>query len=115
MERLYVDESGSMTATYCNIHPYFIIAIVRVKNSTKLKRIFKRFISKNLSELIVAGNIFEHECKVEYFDSCNNHIIQIADVFANLMYSELKTNSYTTELSYMKSNNYLKHIFKFPL
>lgn len=233
MERLYVDESGSMTATYCNIHPYFIIAIVRVKDSTKLKRIFKRFISKNLSELIIAdnidndhkmfnngkfielkgsrftpalkrefvnyfcrnnyfevfyilvdnkkvasknngkfynntarafnylmrlaleyyinhhligkdplilqldernespetkyflqdylntelttGNIFEHECKVEYFDSCNNHIIQIADVFANLMYSELKANSYTAELTHMKSNNYLKHIFKFPL
>ena len=208
MEHIYIDESGSMTINYCDIHPYFVIAMVRTKDSVKLKKVFKRFVSKHLHELKAAdskgsmftgnkfkelkGNCFtpklkrefvryfcrnEHfevfyiiadnrkiaqnnegilykntarafnylirlsleyyikngylhndnlnlqldernekteakhflenylntelvcnhvlsgDCTVSYFDSGNNHIIQIADVFANLMYSELKTNS----------------------
>lgn len=230
MERLFVDESGTMTAKYCDIHPYFIIAIVRAKEPDKLKRAFKRFVSKNADRLreidsdgkmfnngkflelkgncftpdlkrdfisyfcrnnyfevfyIIADNkkvakknngklydntarafnylmrlaiayyinhgyintdhlviqldernekpetkyflqdylntelamseILTSECSVEYFDSCNNHIIQIADVFANLMFSELKTNAYTEEFTFMKTEGYIKHIFKFPL
>lgn len=230
MERLFVDESGTMTAQYCNIHPYFVIAIVRAKDPDKLKRTYKRFVTKNMNRLkaadknnamfindkftelkgncftpqlkrdfvdffcrndyfevfyIVADNvkvskkedgklynntarafnyllklaleyyikkqlltnkginiqldernertetkfflenylntelcmegIIEDECKVTYFDSCNNHIIQIADIFANLMFSQLKTNAYTHEIEKMRNEGYLKPIFKFPL
>lgn len=226
MEKLFIDESGSMTVTYCNIHPYFVVAIVRAKEPERLKRIFKRFIRKHLSELkesdrrgsmfngddfvelkgncltpklkrdfieffcqnelfevfyIVADNhrisrhlydntarafnyfirlalefyikhgyiqnsgidlqldernespetkhflesylntelllrgIIEDECKVTYFDSANNLIIQIADVFANLYFSQLKTNAYAEEFDKMQQNGYIKYIFKFPL
>ncbi len=230
MEHIYIDESGSMTINYCDIHPYFVIAMVRTKDSVKLKKVFKRFVSKHLHELKAAdskgsmftgnkfkelkGNCFtpklkrefvryfcrnEHfevfyiiadnrkiaqnnegilykntarafnylirlsleyyikngylhndnlnlqldernekteakhflenylntelvcnhvlsgDCTVSYFDSGNNHIIQIADVFANLMYSELKTNSYTKEFDFMKKEKYIKHVFRFPL
>lgn len=44
-----------------------------------------------------------------------NCIIQIADVFSNLYFSELKTNVYTKEIESMKEKGYLKHIFEFPL
>lgn len=230
MERLFIDESGTMTAQYCNIHPYFVIAIVRAKEPDKLKRTYKRFVRKNMSKLrfadkkgtmfindkfvelkgnsftpelkrdfvdffcqnnyfdifyIIADNekiakkdngklynntarafnyllklalefyikkhhlenkglniqldernektetkfflenylntelymedIIEDECRVSYFDSCNNQIIQIADVFANLMFSELKTSAYTSEFEFMEQQGYLKPIFKFPL
>lgn len=230
MEHIYIDESGSMTINYCDIHPYFVIAMVRTKDSVKLKKVFKRFVSKHLHELkaadskgsMFAGNKFkelkgncftpklkrefvryfcrnEHfevfyiiadnrkiaqnnegilykntarafnylirlsleyyikngylhndnlslqldernekteakhflenylntelvcnhvlsgDCTVSYFDSSNNHIIQIADVFANLMYSELKTNAYTKEFDFMKKEKYIKHVFRFPL
>lgn len=230
MERLFIDESGTMTAQYCNIHPYFVIAIIRAKDPASLKRVYKRFVTKNMDKLrtadkhgkmfvdnkfvelkgncftpqlkkdfvdffcqndyfevfyIIADNskiaerksgklynntarafnyllklaleyyikknfllsrginiqldernertetkfflenylntelfmegIIEDECKVTYFDSCNNHIIQVADVFANLMFSQLKTNAYTCEIEKMKNDGYLKPIFKFPL
>ncbi len=230
MERLFIDESGTMTAQFCNIHPYFVIAIVRAKDPDKLKRVYKRFVKKNMDKLkaadkkgsmfingtfaelkgncftpelkkefvkyfcknnyfevfyIIADNakvaqkddgklynntarafnyllklaleyyikkhfldnkglniqldernektetkyflenylntelcmegVLQDECKVSYFDSCNNHIIQIADVFANLMFSELKTNAYTAEFDFMKNEGYIKPIFRFPL
>lgn len=60
-------------------------------------------------------NVVKGNCKVKYFDSANNCIIQIADVFSNLYFSELKTKAYTKEIEYMKTDGYLKHIFEFPL
>lgn len=46
MERLFIDESGSMTKEHAKAHPYFVIAIIRVKDINKLKRAYKRFVSK---------------------------------------------------------------------
>ena len=228
MEHLYIDESGSMTVSYCDVHPYFIIAVVRVKNVNKLKQVHSRFVSKHIEELrecnarrkgsmfrdgrfselkgaflspelkrsfvdylcrndlfeifyIVADNskvspslyentargfnyllklalgywfkqgylcddglliqidernekteskhfletylntefltsgALKHETRVTYFDSSKNRLIQIADVFANLLYSDLKTGSYSKQFDYMKDNGYLRHIFRFPL
>lgn len=48
---LYIDESGSINnhnKTHC---PYFVIAIVHVKDKEKLKRVFKRFVSSNFERL----------------------------------------------------------------
>ncbi len=239
MERLFIDESGSMTATHCNVHPYFVIAIIRAKKPEQLKKVYKRFVRKNMDKLkeansqavaektkgsasmfknnkfselkgncftpqlkrdfinffcendlfeifyIIAYNakvaqhnngklydntarafnyllkialkyfitngyiddksiiiqldernektetkhflenylntelyledIMQDECSVSYFDSSNNNIIQIADVFANIMYSELRTGNYTNEIDKIKNNGYIKKIFKFPL
>ncbi|MCM1307570.1 MAG: DUF3800 domain-containing protein [Butyrivibrio sp.] len=226
MEYLYMDESGSMTVSHNETHPYFIISIIRAKNIDKLKRVYKRFVSSYREELkkadkrnlmfkdssflelkgscftpklkrefvdffckneyfelfyIVAENsriqakfyentarafnylvrlaleyyiqhnyitddglilqldernektetkhflenylqtelgmrnLVNGDCKVNYYDSANNCIIQIADVFSNLYFSELKTNAYTKEIERMKKDGYLKHIFEFPL
>lgn len=51
---------------------------------------------------------------VTYFDSSNNRFVQIADVFANLYYSELQTNQFTEQFAELKEKNILKHIFEFP-
>lgn len=190
MEKLFIDESGTMTVNYCNIHPYFVVAIVRAKDPDRIKRVFKRFVKKHLANLkstdrrgcmfnddgfielkgncltpelkrkfmnffcqnelfevffIVADNhclqldernertetkhflenylntelllpgIIKDECKVKYFDSANNIIIQVADVFANLYFSQLKTNAYTEEFDRMQQEGYVKYIFQFPL
>lgn len=225
MEYLYIDESGTMTVSHNKTHPYFIISIVRAKNTEKLKRVYKRFVSSHKEDLkkadkkklmfneskflelkgscftpklksefvdffckneyfelfyIVVENsriqprfyentarafnylirlaleyyiqngyisddglilqldernektetkhflenylqtelglrdIIKGNCKVQYFDSSNNHIIQIADVFSNLYFSELKTRSYTNKIEQMKKDGYLKNIFSFP-
>lgn len=75
----------------------------------------KHFLENYLNTELGCKHILSGDCTVSYFDSSNNRIIQIADVFANLMYSQLKTNAYTEEFNMMKRDKYIKHIFKFPL
>ncbi len=75
----------------------------------------KHFLENYLQTELGLRNIVNNDCKVQYFDSSNNYIIQIADVFSNLYFSELKTKAYTKEIEYMKKKGYLKHIFEFPL
>ncbi len=226
MEHLYIDESGTMTVSHSTTHPFFIISIILAKDTDKLRRAYKRFVSSRMRKLkeadkrnlmfkdsefielkgscftpqlkkefveyfcrnnyfelfyIVADNskiqkrfyentarafnylirlaleyyiknglvldsdifiqldernertetkhflenylqtelgmqnILKGECKVQYFDSSDNKIIQIADVFSNLYFSELKTGAYKKEFDYMKREGYLRHIFNFPL
>ena len=55
------------------------------------------------------------EIKVEYFDSCNNCIIQLSDFFANLMYSQLQTDNYKEVIDLLANNDIIKTIFKFPI
>ena len=75
----------------------------------------KHFLENYLQTELGLRNIVKNDCKVQYFDSSNNCIIQIADVFSNLYFSELKTGAYTKEIEYMKKERYLRHIFEFPL
>ena len=51
---------------------------------------------------------------VAYFDSSNNALIQIADVFANLYYSHLQTGAYTEKFQKLKDAGILKFVFEFP-
>ena len=50
-KNIYIDESGSMTTDYYKKYPYFVIALVVPKDKEKTKRVFKRYISKNINEL----------------------------------------------------------------
>lgn len=52
----------------------------------------------------------------EYYDSCNNKLIQIADVFSNIMFTRLnsKTKLFDTELKNLKNQNYILPNFYFP-
>jgi len=52
---------------------------------------------------------------VSYFDSADNGLIQIADVFANLYYSHLLTGCYGAELSHLAQAGILRFVFEFPL
>lgn len=225
MEKLFIDESGSMTVQHSDKNPYFVISIVRVKNPKQLKKVFSRFVSKYLNDLrecdrgkamfngdafkelkgsaltpelkrsfinyfcrndyfevfyIVADNrrilprlykstarafnyllklaleyfikcgyitsdkldiqidernektfsrhflleyintelfntgVINDECCVQYFDSANNKLIQMADVLANIYYSYLITGNYENEIQKMKREGYLKFVFEFP-
>lgn len=76
----------------------------------------KRLLREHLlMECSLGKNIVDDIC-VEYFDSSNNKLIQMADVFSNLYYSNLLTNnSYNKEFQYMINNRYLLSPFIFPL
>lgn len=62
--------------------------------------------------------IMNRECKgpfsVQYFDSANNCMIQIADVYANWFYSQLMNGEYSADLVAQKEAGIIKGIFEFP-
>lgn len=78
---------------------------------TKTKYFLEEYLN---TELYLQENLITHNISVQYFDSCNNIIVQIADVFANIMFSELMTNNYTNNIEKITSEKYIKKIFKFP-
>lgn len=73
------------------------------------------FLQDYLNTEFQMERVLSHDVNVTYFDSANNMIVQIADVFANLYYSQLRTDNYTDEIETMRSNGCLKYIFRFPL
>lgn len=227
MNTFYIDESGSMTVTYCERWPYFIITLIKVKDNRKAKTIFKRFVSKNMAALkaadddnvmfkgekfkelkgsaftpklkrafadfffrddtfevfyIIVNNdnisknengrlytntsrafnyliklaithyrthglingeklllqldernekpesknflqdylntelymLFDEECEVKYYDSQNNHLIQVADVMSNLMFSNKLTHAYDDLFRKLRKDGIVKDVFTFP-
>ena len=79
---------------------------------TQTKAFLKEYL---ITELVIGEKLINGNIDVSYFDSCNNYLIQVADVFANLMYSHLYNNNYSDEFKMMLSNNYIKNIFVFPI
>ena len=56
-----------------------------------------------------------NDISVSYFDSSINKLIQLSDVFSNLLYSNIVTNGgYDSEIEYMEKNNYIISVFNFP-
>jgi len=92
----------------------YTIQIDERNQKTQTKFMLEEYLN---TELNLAERLVTNPIKVEYFDSCNNHLIQVADVFANIYYSYLMTmkhGTYKDEISTMISQNYIKKVFKFP-
>jgi len=73
----------------------------------------------NLQEILCTefstGKDIVDEINVKYFNSANNRIIQLADVFSNIFYSNIVTDgAYNDEIKYMAENKYLINTFIFP-
>lgn len=75
------------------------------------KHFLENYLNTELSMNGTAAGKFD----VSYYDSSNNSLIQIADVFANLYYSHLQTGGYADEIQKLKDAGLLKYIFEFPL
>ena len=78
---------------------------------TKTKYFLEEYLN---TELRLHEQIIDHNISVSYYDSCNNSLVQIAEVFANILYSELRSGNYTKELKKIEKDGYLKKIFNFP-
>lgn len=75
----------------------------------------KYFLEYYLNTELVLPGVFSDNFSVQYFDSSENIIIQIADVFSNLLYSNLLTNgNYEAEIDTLTKKGLLKFTFKFP-
>ncbi|MDE6712782.1 MAG: hypothetical protein K2K20_03520, partial [Lachnospiraceae bacterium] len=77
---------------------------------TKTRYFLENYLNTELS----LGGITTGKFMVSYFDSSNNKLVQIADVFANLYYSHLRTGVYEEEFQKLKEAGILKFIFDFP-
>ena len=74
----------------------------------------KYFLENYLNTELLLSEDIAGPFEVTYFDSSNNKYIQIADVFANIFYSELINQQYSQQLLELKNKNMLKFIFEFP-
>lgn len=65
-------------------------------------------------ELVLSMGAIEN-AKVHYYDSCQNIFIQIADVFSNLLYSNILTKGkYDEKIKRLKKEKYILPTFVFP-
>lgn len=61
------------------------------------------------------GKDMVDDISVQYFDSSKSQLVQIADVFANIFYSNVVTNgNYSDKMNKMSEEGYLINIFEFP-
>ena len=74
----------------------------------------KFFLENYLNTELFFNNVLTNNISVKYFDSRDNKLIQLADVFANIYFSQCITGNYTAQIDKMKREGYLKNIFKFP-
>lgn len=75
----------------------------------------KYFLETYLNTHLRLNGTVSSNFSVQYFDSSNNYLIQIADVFSNFYYSQLQTNAYEAEFKQLKDSGILKYIYEFPL
>lgn len=75
----------------------------------------KFFLENYLNTELYMNGTATGKFDVTYYDSSNNSLIQMADVFANLYYSHLQTNGYDDEIKKLKDAGILKFIFEFPI
>lgn len=59
----------------------------------------KYFLGNYLNTELAMGGVTRGNFDVKYFDSANNDLIQLADVFSNLYYSHLQTDAYKAEFN----------------
>lgn len=75
----------------------------------------KHFLQNYLNTELRMEQVLSKDIRVQYFDSAENFIIQLADVLANLYLSYLWTDSYKDQIYQMVESGCLKFEFKFPL
>jgi hypothetical protein len=64
---------------------------------------------------LMLANNRNNKITVTSFDSTCNQCIQLADVFANIIYSNIITEKYQNELNKMQQDGILKKTFIFPI
>ncbi len=74
----------------------------------------KHFLENYLNTELVLSGSAGGRFSVTYFDSANNRLIQLADVFSNLYYSHLLTNAYSDEIKLLQTKNILIYTYEFP-
>ena len=88
-----------------------IIQLDERNEKTETKYFLENYLN---TELTLSGSC-NGPFKISYFDSSNNHLIQIDDVFSNWYYSHLLSKEYAEGYHKLKEDGIIKSIFEFPL
>lgn len=88
-----------------------ILQLDERNEKTETKFFLENYLNTELSMNGTATGKFD----VSYFDSANNSLVQIADVFANLYYSHLQTGGYEAEFKLLQESGIFKFAFEFPM
>jgi hypothetical protein len=65
------------------------------------------------TELVTGFNI-QKAFEVEYYNSDQLSLIQVADLFSNLMYSHIQTGNYDNEFKLLEETGMIKYIYEYP-
>lgn len=74
----------------------------------------KYFLQEYLNTELIMNGLCNGPFEVKYFDSENNKIVQIADVYANWYYSHLMTGAYEKEFQEQQDAGIVRGVFTFP-
>lgn len=74
----------------------------------------RHFLQNYLNTELRMENVLSEDVEVIYFDSAQNRMVQVADVLANVYYSNLLTGAYKPEIEKMGENGCLRNVFIFP-
>jgi hypothetical protein len=96
-----------MIYDYPNVNKYFLNIDERNQN-TKTYYFLEEYLNTEI------GLPKDRDFSVIYHDSANSYLVQLADVFANIYYSNLMNGFYKEDLENMEKNEILKMIFNFP-
>ncbi len=129
MTNIYIDESGSMTTKYANHYPYFVIAMILVKDKQRLKTSYKRFVSKNHARLKntdlknkmfkddkfveLKGSCMTEELKIDFLDFfCRNDLFEV--YYIRIKNSEIRYGLYnnTARAFNFVLKNALQHLLE---
>lgn len=93
------------------IDEQYFLQIDERNTKTQSKNTLQEYLN---TELILNDFLLTQPLIVKYYDSSNNKYIQVADIFANLYFSECITNAYTNLFKDLEIQGILKEIFVFP-
>lgn len=74
----------------------------------------RHFLQEYLNTELIMNGTCKGPFHVQYYDSANNEIVQLADVYANWFYSHLQSGAYEKELKEQQDAGIIKGIFEFP-
>ena len=87
---IYIDESGSINNHNSSHCPFFVIALVHVKDKAKTIRAYKRFVSANLDRL--------KELDTDRIDRYGNIIREGGKMFTDGKFRELKGTQFDRDM-----------------
>lgn len=88
----------------------YYLCIDERNEKTKTRYLLEEYLNM---QLIIEEDLV-NSIKVDYFDSSNNCLVQVADVFSNIFYNNCFNNKFEDKLVQLRESGYIRSIFLYP-